>query len=241
MEEVLPVSLRGEDELAVSPIRPRARREPLPFTWQGPLGARVLDGWPKQSESVGRPSDGALIDGCYLDEVGPGWVRGGDRGFGTDELVAAVLWAIQRVQEQFPDTTTVYIGDLSADGGGRAPPHASHQSGRDVDVAYYVAGTAGVRSFVRVDAATLDAPRTWAFFEGLLSTGLLKYVFVDYPLQEPLYGEARAVGWTEEALVPVFEYPQRGSRTAIIRHARGHDDHFHVRIACPVGDADCRD
>jgi murein endopeptidase len=27
----------------------------------------------------------------------------------------------------------------------------------------------------------------------------------------------------------------------VIRHSKGHKRHFHVRFACPPGDADCED
>lgn len=238
MDAVVPLSLRGEDELGVVPARPP--RERPSYSWDGPVGRRVLLGWTKRSESVGPANGGRLRDGFELAERGDGWVHGGSRPFGTDELVAALLWAIHRVAQQFPQTSPVYVGDLSPDGGGSAPPHRSHQSGRDVDVGYYVRGNAYVTGFVKVDGNTLDAERTWAFLEGLLSTGLVQYIFVDYGLQPVLYAEALASGWTAESLQDIFQYPDGvGSRRGLIRHARGHDDHFHMRIHCPVEDAGC--
>ena len=58
------------------------------------------------------------------------------------------------------------------------------------------------------------------------------YLFVDYELQHLLYEEARAMGATEVQLERWFQYPYgRRAARGIIRHWKGHDDHFHVRFA----------
>ena len=241
LDEVLRPSMRGEDEIARPPVSPSRRaRRPSGFSWEGPRGRRALRGWPKESVSVGGPSSGRLEQGYELPSEGPGFCHRGERPFGTDELIAVVLWALHRVQRHYPDTVRAVIGDLSEAGGGRAPPHRSHQSGRDVDMSFYVEGNRPIRRFVTVDAGTLDAEKTWALFEGLLSTGMVQYLFVSYELQRPLYEEAQRTGWSEADLDLLFQYPRgKGEAKGLVRHARGHDDHFHLRIRCPVEDEGC--
>ncbi len=240
MEDGVAPSLRGADEVALPPARPP--REAPPFGWEGSAGHRVLVDWPTRSESVGRPTRGRLVDGHKLAARGDGWIHRPRRSHGTDELVAVIKWGIWRVLRQFPETVPVFIGDLSEERGGRAPPHRSHQSGRDVDVGYYLVDNQPATGFVPVTPETLDAEKTWALIEGFLSTGMVQYIFIDHRIQETLYDAARDFGWSEEQLSRLFQYPRpRTSRAGIIRHSRGHGAHMHLRIVCPVGDRACRD
>ena len=232
LDQILAPSLRGSDEVAEAPVRTHKAR--VSFSWRGPFGRRELVGWEHHSESIGSPNGGRLRDGFELDREGRGWRQRGKRPFGTDELVAAIVWAIAHVRAQYPATVPVFIGDLSQEGGGRVSPHRSHQSGRDVDIGYFVRGNRPAKRFVDVTPETMDVEKTWALLEGFLSTGMIQYVFIDYALQGVLYEEARSLGWDDGVLNQIFQFP-RGSteRVGIIRHARGHDDHFHLRIHCP--------
>jgi murein endopeptidase len=55
-------------------------------------------------------------------------------------------------------------------------------------------------------------------------------IFLDYRLQRALYRYARDNGATEQQLA-AFQYPRgRHKREGIIRHAKGHADHIHVRF-----------
>jgi len=88
---------------------------------------------------------------------------------------------------------------------------------------------------------TIDVEKMWFLFKTLLDTGKVEYLFVDYALQRPIYERALAEGHTKEDLASLFEYPRRKyAGGAIIRHSRGHDDHFHIRIACRSDDEACR-
>jgi len=58
--------------------------------------------------------------------------------WGTQETVDFLIAAANKVNEQFPGTPKMYIGDISSQGGGRLNRHVSHQSGRDVDVSYFM-------------------------------------------------------------------------------------------------------
>ena len=59
----------------------------------------------------------------------------------------------------------------------------------------------------------------------------MRYIFVDYSVQKLLYEYAKGKGVSEDTLSELFQYP-RGKRASrgIIRHWKGHIDHFHVRF-----------
>lgn len=237
MAGVIAPSLRGQDERAEAPPGLAERSE-----GRSPGRVRrLLAAYGTRSESVGQPSNGALEEGRELPELGPGFVHIGERSFGTDELVAALRFAAGTVARRYPGTVPILVADLSHMGGGPAPPHVSHQSGRDADLGYYLAENRSARSFVSA-LRSLDAEKTWTFLAALLSTELVQYVFIDYAVQAALYDEAVRQGWSSTALDEVFQYPAgRSARVGIIRHLRGHDDHMHVRIHCPYEDPDCND
>jgi hypothetical protein len=140
------------------------------------------------------------------------------------------------VQALWPNRAPLVVGDLSKQGGGCLPPHRSHRDGRDADIGYYVRGGVTPRWLGAVTAQTLDADRTWALLDVFLATGRLRYAFIDYQLQRPLYEAALRAGHTKASLRDVFQYPRPRShaKAGIIRHLRGHADHIHVRFDCPT-------
>ena len=88
---------------------------------------------------------------------------------------------------------------------------------------------------MKVTPRVLDVPRTWAFIYDLLRRQRVKYIFLDYRLQRPLYLYARDVAEIPpRELLRYFAYPRgRAARTGIVRHLRGHDDHMHIRFHAP--------
>jgi murein endopeptidase len=161
--------------------------------------------------------------------------------FATAETVALLVDAVDQVRESFTGTTPLAIGHASRKGGGRLRPHVSHQSGRDVDAAYYVKAPEDPPRWQVTNKRNLDAPRTWRLFEALLATGRVEYLFVDYRIQRELHRHAKAAGVANSRLATVFQYPRgRSHRRGLIRHEVGHKDHFHIRFHCPLGDTACR-
>src|SRR4029077_8862468 len=93
------------------------------------------------SISVGKASNGYLVEGVRLPDRGEGfvtrevWKARGNR-YGTDELVDLVVAVARRMRTQVRDVQLV-VADISGRGGGeRVAFHRSHQSGRDVDLLY---------------------------------------------------------------------------------------------------------
>ena len=161
---------------------------------------------------------------------------------GTDETVVLLMFAIQEVMTGFPGTPPVVLGSLSRPGGGRLKPHRSHCSGRDVDIGFFAADGRRSRHFTDLGAEGIDFDRSFYLMANLIATGRVRYIFVNYSMQSHLYEAARRMGYDDEQLAYIIQYPRpRGQKMGIIRHARGHKRHFHVRFACPERDPECRD
>lgn len=226
------------------PPRPQRSRARVPVPAPVALPAARCDNEREgPSRSIGLATDGALEDGCRIASTGPGYVAVNKHAWGTDLMVAVLQAAAATVAQQFPAGAPTVIGALSAEGGGTLRPHRSHQSGRDVDVGYFRTGQKSARRFEPTDSGNFDPEKTWALLEAILYSADVTFVFLDYELQAVLYDGLVEVGWSEAALGMLFQYPAgRDVPRGVIRHARGHADHFHVRFRCPAADKpDCVD
>lgn len=189
--------------------------------------------------SLGLPSNGWLINGVPLNDT-PYLISQKSTRYGTPELVQAIQDATEVVNRKYPGSPKVVVRDLSAKTGGSLKPHLSHQSGRDVDIGYYMKDRQLDR-FVDATPSTLDAARTWELIASFLEGGKTQYIFIDYSLQKPLYEYAsNVVGLNATQLNRIFSYP-RGKRLGIIRDAKGHKNHLHVRIYAPMATAAVKD
>lgn len=200
------------------------------------------------SVSFGRGNAGMLTRGVRLPPRGDGyWVppRWVDRGalYGTDEAVALVVRVARRLRREQPNGPPLGVADLSPRGGGPSRFHRSHQSGRDIDLLFYLVDATGrpVRNGemrpVDADGHTrdglrFDTARNWALVRALIDDPAadVQYIFVAEPLRLLLLDHARAAG----------EPPDRVARAAALLRqpsdAAPHDDHFHVRIYCAPSD-----
>lgn len=188
------------------------------------------------SMSVGAPNRGALFNGMRLPES-PLWkLADPEHAWGTRESIDFVAHAIRRVNEYFPNSPVLYVGDFSGRSGGKLRPHKSHQSGRDVDLGYYY--TNGEAWYRRATSKNLDRARTWALLETLLKETRVEYVFMDRSIQRYLKEYALAQGEDPEWLSRVFESPS--NRGSIVRHRWGHATHLHVRFENPTAELTAR-
>lgn len=173
-----------------------------------------------------------MADAVQLED-GPGYVvKKPLFAWGTPRTVAAIRQAVRIYASNVRGGPSVHVGDISKREGGPFPPHLSHQTGRDVDIGYVHMGPqADVKRFVTATRHSLDRERTWELLRALIETDAVGYIFLDYGLQRLLYEYALEDGEDPAFLASVFQYP-RGSRAphGIIRHWRGHANHFHVRF-----------
>lgn len=166
-------------------------------------------------------------------QPGPGYViKREAHAWGTPRTVTAIRAAVKRYLDRGLGGPDVHVGDISLRTGGPFPPHLSHQDGRDVDVGYVLQGeSADVVRFVTATRGRLDVVRTWALLEAFVGTERVRYIFVDYGLQRLLHDYAAQQGVTPERLGALFQYPNGSAASrGVIRHWRGHANHFHVRF-----------
>jgi penicillin-insensitive murein endopeptidase len=192
--------------------------------------------------SIGSPTDGALSGGVPLrerDELRLRWPEG--PRWALPALVTMLERASRQVHRLFPGSVLL-VGDLSRQGGGMLSGHASHESGRDADVGFYYAGPDGsavrtdrllaVQSSGRVaDAQHLrfDDARNWALIEAVLSdrSTVVQRIFVADALKRRLIDYAMHQGKSDDVVHRARQLMRQPGSGPI------HDDHFHVRIACP--------
>ncbi|MBK9033946.1 MAG: penicillin-insensitive murein endopeptidase [Myxococcales bacterium] len=236
--------IQSGQTLAV-PVCGRKARAARPAATPTVRVARATEVAPVTGQSVGKPWRGSLKRPARL-AAGKGYlIRRPERSYGTRRLVDLVRDSVKAVRADHGKLHTLAIGDLSARRGGKITEHHSHQSGRDVDVGFFFKRVpAGYPAqFVAGTKANLDLPATWDLLVSFARTaddrGGVSAIFLDYELQGVLYEWAKGRGVSASYLDRLFQYPDGKGGTGLVRHERYHDDHFHVRIQCPPGDAGC--
>jgi LysM repeat protein len=190
------------------------------------------------ARSIGRTTAGALEYGQHLG-TGPGYrLRFPRNAFGVDGVLKTLKTCARRVRDQFPGSHDILIGDISRPGGGHFPPHSSHQSGRDVDVGYFLASEAQNDTLHRVRADEIDYARTWALLRCYLTSDKVVRVYIDRKIQVAMVAWMRAKRALDDRhFQRLFEV--EGGDDALIQHAPKHDTHMHVRFACDSGQEEC--
>ena len=192
------------------------------------------------SESIGRADRGSLVHGISVPPH-PGFVvRERARAYVTQDAADQLLHAFDVLHDADPDAPRVEIRDASRVHGGPLDQHRSHQSGRDIDIGYFLQRCGATCAHRRLHPQDLDAARQWRLIETWLREGSVEYIFIDHALQEPLYRAAREAGATRAELQAWFQWPRAEEvRLGVIRHVPLHADHMHVRFTCANGDAQC--
>jgi len=202
----------------------------------------VTDG---TSVSVGRPSNGYLRDGHRIPDRGEGfttrtpWKERGNR-YGTDELLDLLTGVGRRMASS--KGPRLVVADLSGPNGGESRKwHRSHQSGRDVDLVYFMRDAKGapmeadaMRIFDGQGKAkdgsgiTIDIGRTWLLVKELVLAheATVQWVFMYEPIALKVIEHAVANNEPELLIARVriaLKQPGDSAR---------HDDHMHVRVYC---------
>lgn len=198
-----------------------------------------------EGQSLGHPWQGKLHDATEL-PAGDGYViRRPYRAFGTRTTVDFIHQALTDMRVQFPEVHVLAVGDISQEPGGQITQHRSHQSGRDVDIGlvYKHKPADFPANFVPATADNLDCEATYAllneFAETTREDGGAQMIFLDYNVQGLLYHWTKDHGEDDSILEHLFQYPNRGSSSSLVRHIANHDNHMHVRFKCPSGDTSC--
>lgn len=254
------------------PVEPAERKPPKPEPCDSDSGSDsaerdheldLLDLPPSRSTSIGSPTHGRLDGGVALPLQAPGllFLPRKDPGsrYGTVELVQGLVRAAAAVDGAEPGAVAT-VGDLSREAGGDISGHASHRSGRDVDVLFYLRRESDDTPFVPskfipldprgrgtdygdlADPADdipvrIDLPRTWGLVAGLVADEAadVQSILVVEHLRALLLEEAARVG-APAAVVQRFSEVTCQPRFP-------HDDHMHIRVFCSADDiaAGCED
>ncbi|HVE87196.1 MAG TPA: penicillin-insensitive murein endopeptidase, partial [Myxococcales bacterium] len=222
----VPTADEGEShDVAVAPGTPEVRytadlpEEQLEKLWKESPEALG-------SISIGFTDEGRLVNGERFPE-GDGWmVVDPERTYATRETIDAVITAVREVRAQFPNAPPLRVNQISAREGGWLRPHKSHQNGRDVDLAFYYPSAEPVRA--REREKYIDKLKTWALLKALVTRTDVQMVLLDKRVQKVLYDAALKSGEDKGWLDSLFNGPD-----PLVKHARRHRDHLHVRFFSP--------
>lgn len=195
------------------------------------------------SLSIGHPNHGWQLRSKKLREAPYLHIKDNSReaAFGHPALVLMLRRSAREVASQTPGSVMV-VGDLSSEEGGPLSGHASHQSGRDADVGFYVRNRRGEpvvpERFIGFDGAghakngsglVFDDARNWQLVRAWVEDPRagLSHIFVSIPLRQRLLRYARSQRVPRELFNRAAVLLKQPASTS------AHDDHFHVRIACP--------
>jgi penicillin-insensitive murein endopeptidase len=189
------------------------------------------------SRSVGEYSTGCLRGGQALPLEGDGFIvmhPGRTRYYGHPDLLQFIRSLGKSANVAGLDP--VLVGDLSQPRGGPAPGgHSSHQTGLDVDLWFWHPGG-------KITAAQRESLKSRSVLDG--KAGTIRDVFAPR-VKELLHITARDPRVTRVFVHPIIKRQlcneTKDDRDWLqkIRPWYGHDDHMHVRLACPADSKDC--
>ncbi|WP_233576546.1 penicillin-insensitive murein endopeptidase [Citreicoccus inhibens] len=191
--------------------------------------ADLTDKWKKEPASLGSMSVGFVESGRMVNSVqfpqGKDWiVVSPELAWATNETVDALSGVIRDVRSRFPNAPPIRVNAMSAKEGGYIRPHKSHQNGRDVDLGFYYPTVDPVRA--RERERYIDVGLNWELVRTLVTTTDVQMILVDKRVQKVLYDYALAHGEDKAWLNSLFN----AGPSSILKHARHHRDHFHVRF-----------
>jgi murein endopeptidase len=181
------------------------------------------------SISVGLAEAGRLINGVHL-EPGDAWTLvTPENAWGAQETIDALKLVAQQVHDRVPSAPPLRINHIGKKDGGYLRPHQSHQSGRDADLGFYYEPGVDLQAMKKSREKSMDLAANWALIRALATEVDVQFILVDRRVQKVLYDYALAQGEDRAWLDSLFH----AGENSLVRHARRHRDHFHVRFFAP--------
>jgi hypothetical protein len=204
----------------------------LPHSGILPTGTRVRvyrEDEARPTMSVGAPNRGRLLAGVPMPD-GPYWNlrKSRHRVYGAKQTIRTLVGVLEAYGKRFEHAPPVSLGDISARNGRRISPHRSHQSGRDVDVAFVRSADTEYKRLTTAD--NFDAEKNWFIIKSLIDSGMVQSIFMS----------SRVQGWVREAARAELPETEVDRYFAAISHQHGHRHHMHVRFRCRADDRRCR-
>lgn len=210
------------------------------------------------TRSVGKANGGQLQHGKPMSLHGKhhhftGTAKRRKTNYGTPEMITLIHRAAATVGH-FVDGPPMILGSISKEHGGKFGPHQSHQSGRDVDILFYMVAPDGkrkrARGFYTFDDEgrckhnnckgwRFDVMANWWLVRTLVwsKRPQVQYIFVSKGLRSIMLAYAKERGEHPDIL--------KRARKMLVQpgNSSPHADHFHVRIYCSNRDkgAGCTD
>jgi penicillin-insensitive murein endopeptidase len=201
---------------------------------------------PDVSLSLGKTSAGRLLRARSIPLMGEHYaffphIETRRTHYGTEEMHELVQRISAAVAERYP-ASIMALGNVSLEHGGHSQWHASHQSGRDVDIAFYLVDEQGrpqrPDNFVAIGrdgrsrdgGLVFDTPRNLALITSLLADqqAPVQWIFVARWLKEMLIEEAEREALPDQMIARMQDVLlQPGDSSP-------HHDHLHVRIYCSL-------
>lgn len=193
------------------------------------------------AHSVGTYDAGCLSGAVSLPADGIGYQLmrlSRQRFYGHPELKYVIETLGQQVANRH--LGVLLIGDLSQPRGGPTlTGHRSHQTGLDVDIWFLLSSPAANRPLTQSERETLSAPSVIATNSDSIDVG--RWSIANEQVLELAAG-LPAVDRIFVNAVVKRELCKHYHGRAWLRKIRPwwkHDDHFHVRLKCPVGNNNC--
>jgi penicillin-insensitive murein DD-endopeptidase len=197
---------------------------------------------PMAARSIGFYAKGCLAGGTALPIDGPAWQAmrlSRNRNWGHPDLVALVE-KLANEARQHDGWPGLLVGDLSQPRGGpMVSSHASHQVGLDADIWFMPMPDRRLTereredlsapSMLAPDVVSVD-PKMWTEAHARVLKRAASYASVERIFVHPAI---------KKALCDATGKDENRAWLHKIRAYWGHNDHFHVRIACPGGSANC--
>ncbi|HEY2734877.1 MAG TPA: penicillin-insensitive murein endopeptidase, partial [Polyangiales bacterium] len=193
------------------------------------------------ARSIGEYSSGCLRGAAKLALDGPGYQvmhPSRQRFYGHPDLVDFIRKLGKQIKAE--GVGDIMVGDLSQPRGGPAPGgHSSHQTGLDVDLWFWQPKAAAKGPLSKEDRESIKSRSILDAKAGMVQTEFAPRVAA---LLRLAASDTRV---TRMFVNPVIKRELcatvEGDRAWLnkLRPWYGHDDHFHVRLACPSGDPAC--
>ncbi len=193
------------------------------------------------AQSIGTYTAGCLSGAVSLPQNGIGFQvmrPSRHRSYGHPDLIRFIENLAQTTNYQHK--SSLLIGDLGQPRGGPTPSgHRSHQTGLDVDIWYLLSPQAALRSLDFNERETWSAP----------SVLVAKTDAIDDKQWLPTHEKILEAAARQPEVDRIFVNPGVKRQLCLNKENRdwlrkirpwwGHDDHFHVRLKCPVNNKNC--
>ncbi|PIN86127.1 hypothetical protein COV19_06540 [Candidatus Woesearchaeota archaeon CG10_big_fil_rev_8_21_14_0_10_44_13] len=206
------------------------------------IGGCSIDSPQTDSQSIGNANVGRLENGVKVPDEGTYYLidppaRGRGSNYATNELYIGLQKTGCVLMKNY--NVKLIFRDMSKQGGGKLGKHLSHTSGRDVDMGFVCIKDEKrfpcYRNVVQGGGVVpeFDPAGNWLLMKTVFDTVEVDHVFLNRYIIKLIMDWAEA---NEPDKIAVEKVKKILERDELANHVT----HYHLRIKCPEGDAQCR-